>query len=391
MIEMAIIAMIVSSVTLRVAGNVAVDGFFAARGMESPRLAGARKRRPRGAASRYWSEVWDDTWTGWSAKRAEKRAGQASPSRPRGAATSFWAGWLQDRKRAARKSWDDEWTRLDEKRREKATRPRPGQQTVPGKVVPNAQGEDGGKDRLRDKLYRKLGWSCIVCGSTRGVKDVSFGDKRPYVSLGLKYCPRHMKEAFPEDGGSEDGDGPQDENRPEPTSVPDEDGTAAPDFMCLSCGTRPALPSKLWCAACGPSSEDDQPEPTPTDQQDNPESTPDSDRTSEPTTTKGPTIMTITMPSADVAGFEPTIKWGEASAQGYRAMINEIELCISKLVDAKVTDEALMSDLTSVMEMSSSAANSMDSAMTKLAAHRGVAEAYHATPGAGEKEFMLNG
>jgi hypothetical protein len=139
MIEMAIIAMIVSSVTLRVAGNVAVDGFFAARGMESPRLAGARKRRPRGAASRYWSEVWADAWTGASAKRAARRANPGSPARPRGAATSFWAGWLQDQRQAARRRWNEGWTGLDEKRREKASRPRPGQVTVPGTVVPNAE------------------------------------------------------------------------------------------------------------------------------------------------------------------------------------------------------------------------------------------------------------
>src|SRR5437879_745739 len=103
MLEMAIIAMIVAKVGMDSAGKLATDIGFGVRGQVSPRLAGARKRRPRGAASRYFSELWADAWTDASAKRAARRANPGSPSRARGAATSFWAGWLQDRRQAARR------------------------------------------------------------------------------------------------------------------------------------------------------------------------------------------------------------------------------------------------------------------------------------------------
>lgn len=120
------------------------DIIHTARGGTPPRYAAASARRRSGAAGRYWAQLWDDVWNDKTAKRAARRAGSSpsSVARPRGAATQFFAGLLGDGKRAVGRSWDRGWSRLDEKRRERATRPRPGQRTVPGTVVPNAQDED---------------------------------------------------------------------------------------------------------------------------------------------------------------------------------------------------------------------------------------------------------
>lgn len=120
------------------------DIIHTARGGTPPRYAAASARRRSGAAGRYWAQLWDDVWNDKTAKRAARRAGSSpsSVARPRGAAAQFFAGLLGDGKRAVGRSWDRGWSRLDEKRRERATRPRPGQRTVPGTVVPNAQDDN---------------------------------------------------------------------------------------------------------------------------------------------------------------------------------------------------------------------------------------------------------
>ena len=137
MIEMLLIAMIVAKVGLDSAGKFVVDVGFGVRGKASPRLTEARKRRAPGAASRYFSELWDDAWTDASKKRAARRANPPPSSRPRGAARVFLSNL-----------WRDGWVAAERRRSSKATRPRPGQQTVPGTVVPNAQDGDG--DRPED-------------------------------------------------------------------------------------------------------------------------------------------------------------------------------------------------------------------------------------------------
>jgi len=300
--EILIVAMIMTVVVKRGVEDV----WHTARGGTPPRYAAASARRKSGAAGRYWGQLWDDTWSDLLTRHNDRRSPTAS-SRPRGAATVFLSNL-----------WRDGWVAAERSRSSKATRPRPGQQTVPGTVVPNA------------------------------------GDR-------------------PEDG---DGDGTGTVPQDEAVSVPDEDEDGPQD---------------------GPEDEDrQQDEDEQDDKQDDPDSGPDSGPDQDITppatpTTEGPTTMSITIPSADTEGFEPTINWGETSAQGYRAMIGQVELAISKLRNAEVTDEGIYADLTDVMDMTSGAARAMDNAMTKLAAHRIVAEALHAAPGAGKKEFMLQG
>jgi hypothetical protein len=159
------------------------DIMHTARGGTPPRLAASKARRSSGAAGRYWSTLWDDTFDDMLSKHTARRARrQANPStpRPRGAATQFFAGWLQDGRRAVGRKWEDGWTRADEKRREKATRPRPDQETVPGEVVPNAQDEDRPQDGDGPEPH--------VVPDEDGRTDLRFGDD-PTDPTGTKQCP----------------------------------------------------------------------------------------------------------------------------------------------------------------------------------------------------------
>jgi hypothetical protein len=373
--------LIVVAIMTIVVKRGAEDLIHTARGGTPPRLAAAKARRKSGAAGRYWGALWDDVWTDAAAKRADRRAGRTSgpaSSRPRGAATQFFAGLLQDGKRAAGRSWENGWTRLDERRREKATRARPGQQTVQGKVVPNAEGEPAGEDRLRDKLYRRVGWSCIVCGSTRDIREVCFGDKWPHISLGLKYCPQHLKEAFPKHG-PQDGTGPQDEDRPQdgdgtvPTSVPDEDGTG-PEF---------------WTDLQDEYPEQDQDEDEQDDPDSGPDSGPDQDITPPATpTTEGPTTMSNV--TGEVTGLSDTIKFCEGSSEAFRAQIHATELTVAAAAAGGVTGPGA-AKLAHAMELCTAAAAAYDEAAAEFKAHTAVQEAYDANPGAGTREFVTAG
>lgn len=132
------------------------DILHSARGNTPHRYAAAKARRQSGAAGRYWRTLRDDTFEDLLKRHNERRVRRDAPRsssvpRPRGAATQYLAGLFQDGRRAARRSWDAGWTRADERRRAKTTRPRPGQQTVPGVVVPNRdERQDGTEDRPQD-------------------------------------------------------------------------------------------------------------------------------------------------------------------------------------------------------------------------------------------------
>jgi hypothetical protein len=338
-IEMMIIAAIVAKVGLDSAGKFAVDVGFGVRGKASPRLTQARARRTPGAASRYFSELWDDAWSDASKKRAARRQGQASSSRPRGAATSFWANWLQDGRRAAGQSWERGWVRLDEKRREKATRPRPGQVTVPGTVVPNVQ------DETEDGPVFRPGPEPHVVPTEDGRTDLRFGDD-PDDPTGVSSCPECGGTSITEDG------------------------------ICLSCRDRQEQRNQHW------------------DEQDEPDSVPDYVPDFDPSpatpTTEGPTTMTTTMPTGEVTSLSQTIRFCEDSAQAYRAQVHAIEQTQATLAAEEVSGPAAAA-FSSAMEQSHAAAASMEVAAGEFRKHLVVLEAYDAVQGAGTKQFVTGG
>jgi len=293
----------------------------AVRGKPSPTWGRRSRVRLDGAATRYFSRLWADSWEDALARHNERRVARPAstprPDRPRGAATQFFAGLFQDQRRAMRRSWDGAWVRADEKRRERSSRPRPGQVTVPGTVVPNRD-EDG---------------------------------------------PR------PEDE-------PQDEPQDGPTTVQDEDDRTVP----------PA--------------EDDDTVPAPTDQQDGDQSVPDNPPDSDPdnqtssplatTTQEGPTTMTTTIPTGEVAGLESGITFSETSAQAYTEMVHRIEQTLAALDGFDVGGPARAA-ATSAMEQSGAAAESMRTFAEELKKHRIIAEAIDTVQGAGTREFYTSG
>lgn len=324
------------------------DIWHTARGGTPPRLAAAKARRSSGAAGRYWQTLWDDVWTDMSRKHAEKRDRRdAAPSvpQPRGAATQFFAGLFQDGRRAAGRSWERGWVRLDEKRREKATRPRPGQQTVPGTVVPNRPrdaAEDGGQDRPQDDT----GSDPRTVPTPDGGTDLQFGDE-PIV-------------------------------QPDPSQRDCRNCTDRHwhDQYCLIVDDDPWINQH----------HDEQSAP------DSPDSGPDQDIAPplDPTTQEGPTTMTTTIPSGEVTSLSQTIRFCEDSAQAYRAQAHAIEQTQATLTAEEVSGPAAAAFATA-MEQSFSAADAMTTAAEEFKKHLIVLEAYDAVQGAGTKAFVIGG
>jgi hypothetical protein len=374
------------------------DIWHTARGGTPPRLAAAKARRSTGAAGRYWSTLWDDTFDDMLSKHTARRARrQANPStpRPRGAATQFFAGWLQDGRRAAGRKWESGWTRADEKRREKATRPRPGQDTVPGEVVPNAQDE----------------FMCRSCG------------KRPAVPSTL-WCSSCTPS---QDGG---GDRPQDGDGPEPHVVPDEDGRTDLRFgddptdptgtkRCPECHGTVLVDGEV-CLSCRDRQE--QRNQHRDDQDDEPPSCPKCLTTmttapnigdpisydgkgiyrcpscdykirrspTDDSTQEGPTTMTTTIPTGEVVGLSDTIKFCEGSAEAFRAQVHATELTIAATAAGGDTSQGA-AKLATAMELCTAAAAAMDEAAAEYKSHVGIQEQYNANPGAGDRDFILAG
>lgn len=305
------------------------DIWHTARGGTPPRLAAAKARRSTGAAGRYWGALWDDTFDDMLAKHSERRARrQANPStpRPRGAATQFFAGWFQDGRRAVGRKWAGGWTVLDEKRREKTTRPRPGQQTVKGKVVPSRSQRP---PRLFGPwLFGPRKPVCSNCGTSEGVKWV--GIVRP-VEIGeylcipchqardCKYCADYGLDPSCPVCGRSKGD---DQSAPDASPSRPQDGTQDGDEVRPQDedGDRPdpePIPTSVPDLQDGPAPKQDEP-PVPNS---GPESGPDQDisPTAPPTTQEG----TPTMPAAttEVFNLDTALTWCEESTQQYRAEV----------------------------------------------------------------------
>jgi hypothetical protein len=362
MIEMFIIAMIVSSVTLRVAGNVAVDGMFAARGKESPRYTRAKAKRAPGAASRYWSQVWEDSWESMLqshnrrvASRAERPPGPTVGDRwKRGSMRFRYARWNAHNR--FKRAMAPVVERLDEKRRTKAARPGPGQVTVPGTVVPNAQ--DGDEDRPQDG-DGTVPTSVLDEDGT----DLTFGDD-PTDPTGVSSCPECHGTVLV-------------------------DGT-----ICLSCRDRQEQRNQHHDGPNFPEGWDDGDDPydrsrPPLDLNSGPDSGPDTDITPPATpTTEGPTMTTI--PTGEVTSLSQTIRFCEDSAQAYRAQVHAIEQTQATLSAEEVSGPAADA-FAQAMEQSNSAAASMEVAAGEFKKHLIVLEAYDAVQGAGTKRFITAG
>lgn len=398
--ELVLVVAIWSVIVKKAVVDGAVDFAYAVRGKPSPRWGAKSRWRPDGAASRYFSQLWSDSWDDALKKHSERRERRQSPTtpgveKPRGAATQFFAGWWQDRARSVRRRWEQGWTAADEKRRARTTRPRPGQQTVQGKVVPNAPQRP---PRLFGPwLFAPRGVVCSNCGTSEGVKWV--GLVRP-VEVGeylcvpcheardCKYCAdRGLRPSCPACGRSADPgpsrprpdqDGPQDEtqDRPQDEDGPvdqDEDDSPAPDLQ-----DEPTNPTDP-----GQDGDPSVPDPAPDF---------DPDQTQSPlastTTQEGTTAMTAT--ATEVVGLDSAIRFCEDSARAYRAQVQAIEHTQAAIAAGGVSGPAAAA-FAAAMEQSNSAAQSMETAAAEFKAHKAVQEAYNANTGAGTREFVLNG
>lgn len=412
--EMLILAMVCAYVVK----NGAVDVIHALKGQTSPRRQAARSRVPNGAATKFFSQLWHDSWDDALTRHNQRRAGQRPqprPDKPRSAARVFWSGVGQDARRAARRRWDQGWVSLDEKRRERATRARPGQQTVPGQVVPDGD-EPVTEPRLRSWLWRRAGWKCCVCGSTQGVQEVTFGRGLKTFHTGLRYCPKHLAEQGPGTGTgtgetAPEAPGPGD---PEPvlrdqpgggtdlqfgTDPTDPTGTRS----CSGCGGALVVDGEL-CALCqyrqqqrnqyhdeqqseyhdsdiAQAAEDllrrleDMNQDTP-GQQANP-------------TQEGTPTMTA-MPTTEVVGLDQAISYCEYTAKAHREAIVAIERTQAALNLGDVSGPAA-GYLAQAMEANTTAADAMDSAAAELSKQKSIQEQYDAVQGAGTREFITNG
>lgn len=378
--EILIVVAIMAVVTKRGVEDI----LHTARGGTPHRYTAAKQRKASGAAGRYWSTLWEDTWTDMAAKHAERRdqrlAG-ASPEpaakvgKPRGAATQFFAGLAQDGRRAARRSWEDGWTRLDERRRTKATRPRPGQVTVPGTVVPNAQDEDEDgrpQDGPQDGPQDEDRPDSAVVPTQDERTDLQFGDD-PTDPTGTKTCPECHGTSITQDGICL-----ACRNRQEQRNQHHDREVAIKD--CRNCDGWPNITMGSlrhthdeYCQAA-----------------DILFAEPDNQTTSPLTTTQEGTTMTTTIPTGEIAGLEPAIDFFEASANAFREQAVRIEQTLATLDSLEVSGPARAAAASS-MEQSQSSAGSMTLVAEELKKHRVVAEAIDATPGAGKREFYTAG
>lgn len=331
------------------------DIWHTARGGTPPRLAAAKARRSTGAAGRYWSALWDDVWTDLHRKHVAKRA---NPDRPRGAATVFWSNL-----------WRDGWVSAERRRQQRTTRPRPGQETVPGVVVPNAQDEDRpqdgdrpdpqpvpdedeNEDETRDQDEDQQDDeppSCPKCGTDMTTAP-NIGDPMSYDGKGIYRCPScdYKIRRSPNDL-TQDEDGYEQYLGQRPPADPDE-------FIPVADMTEDQFARY---------------------QQNHP-------------TQEGPTTMTTTIPTGEVVGLSDTIKFCEGSAEAFRAQVHATELTIAAVAAGGDTSPGA-AKLSTAMELCTAAAAAMDEAAVEYKSQVGIQEQYNANPGAGDRDFILAG
>lgn len=370
--EILIVVAIMAVVTKRGVEDI----LHTARGGTPHRYTAAKQRRATGAAGRYWATLWEDTWTDMAAKHAERRGRRNSEpaprvEKPRGAATQFFAGVGQDVRRGMRRSWDNGWTRLDERRRESATRPRPGQVTVPGTVVPNAQDgtQDGGEDETASRPQDDTRPDPVVVPTQDDKTDLQFGDD-PTDPTGTKQCPECHGTSITQDGIClACRDRQEQRNQHREAHIKD----------CRNCDGHPNITigslrhtHDEFCQAPDILYTDDQPTAP----------------LASTTTQEGPTTMTAT--TTEVNGLESGITFFEASAEACREQVIRTEQTLAALDGFDVSGPA-RTEAAAAMEQFSAAAESSRRVAEELKKHRVVAEAIDAVQGAGQREFYTAG
>lgn len=333
--EMLLLAMVLGWVVKNGVKDLVHTGataICAVQGKPAPAWGSRRRmKRPEGAATRYFRELWNDSWDSALARHKERNARRdvAGPADAGRVSSSLFRGNFRDALRFTHRRWHATWIRLKILRNLK-NRPRPAQDTVPGEVVPN-----------REEAHRE----------TR--------------------------------------DRPQDETGPDPGTEQDEDGTTDQDEPIVQ-----PDPSQRDCRNCTDRHWHDQyclyvgDDPwigTADNQDDNQTTAPLASTTN---TQEGPITMTAT--TAEVVGLDSAIRFCEDSARAYRAQMEAIEQTQAALAAGDVTGPAA-ENFSQAMEQSNLAAASMDAAAAELLRHKQVQEAYLANQGAGTRDFILAG
>lgn len=374
MIEMLMLAMILSGVTVKAIGNAAVDVSFAVRGKESPRYTRAKNRAPRkpsGAASRYWSQLWEDSWT--SALDRHNRRVQWRAAR--GPAPTFGERWIHGSQLLRRASvqthnkFKRAFARLENRYQSRAGRVPPEPQLVPGEVVPDAPVPAEPEP--------------VLVGQPDGRTDLKFGTD-PTDPSGTRSCPK-CGGALVVDGG-----------------------------ICGACQYRQQQRTQHR------ESQDTNP----------PSTTPDPTPVPDNTPQEGTTVMTAT--ATEVSGLSSILTFAEQGAHQFRAnvtvaegrgascrqdaaaykqMVTATEQAVAAAQAGGVSGEAVVR-MAQSMEKASAAAAAMEKAEAEFAIaqeqadaaaadldasasafrqHLSIQEQYNANRGAGTREFITAG
>lgn len=377
----------------------------AVQGKPAPSWGSKRRvKRPDGAASRYFAQLWTDSWEDALARHKERHARRnaAGPGDAGTATGSFLRGDFRDGVRFTHRKWDAAWARLtmlrNLKRGRGTTRPRPGQETVPGEVVPNRDGgqdEDGVRPQDEDRPEPR------TVQDEDGRTDLKFGDD-PTDPTGVRSCRECGGTGINKDGGicesCRDRQEQRNQHWDEPIVQPDPSQRDCRnctdrhwhDQYCLLVGDDP------WIGTTD--NQDDQQEPPVTEplahltpgaraHYDRNSRLNDEHTASRNTTQEG-TTMTAT--TTEVVGLDSAIRFCEDSARAYRAQMQAIEQTQAALAAGDVTGPAAET-FSQAMEQSEAAASSMDAAAAELLRHKQVQEAYLANQGAGTRDFILAG
>jgi hypothetical protein len=372
MIEAVIIAMILSGVVLKVGGNVAVDVAHAVRGKESPRYKQAKARswmpkKPSGAASRYWSQLWEDSWTR-SLVRHNRRVERRN-RRPPATIHDYWihgsllgrrvSGNFHNRIRRA-------FTRLENRYQSRTDRVPAEPQVVPGEVVPDAPVPAEPEPVLVDQPDSRT--------------DLQFGTD-PTDPNGTQYCPSC--------GGELVVDGE----------------------ICGACQYRQQQRTKHWESQDTPSPSTT-PDPTPV-----PDDTPqEGTATMTATTTEVSglsSILMFTVQGAEQFRANVTVAEGRAAscrqdAAAYKQMVTATELAVSAAQAGGVSGEAVVrmaqsmekattaaaamekaeAEFATAQEQAGAAAADLEASASAFRQHLGIQEQYNQNHGAGTREFI---
>lgn len=379
--------------------------------------AQAKAGRPTSPARRYAQVLKDDAFDDLAERHTRKRearkakaAARVAGDEPRNAATVYLSNRKNEAKRGIHNYWERKWKEADEKRRAKATRPRPGQDTVPGEVVPNAQNDgddlDGAEAPKADPCPNCAGpthvpgTECLRCQGAREQSSIITIPKDAYTD-----CPNPDCEGTLRPTGL--------------THLDEGDGSAMANLVCdRKCGISS---SHNWTPTDAeyekyfghPFGEDDEDGPAPvgasykeyTDSHEPGEhkigTIPVANMTDEmfayyqkhkasngtaTPTPEGTNTMSNT--AIEVIGLSDAIANANGSAINAEAAASGIELTVAGLVNGGTSGPAL-SDFAAAQEHFNAAADRLRSAAGHLQQQTVVKEAYAATGGhAGSKEFV---